>query len=623
MRHLLWLTLAAQLSGQVIRVTNLDSATPLNGEWRQQVGDDPRYADPGFDDSSWSRVTMPKAIVPGTYGYTWHRIHLELPTTDRPLAIAVAPHFSAYEIFANGVKIGSFGGALSSVFGQHFARMASFTMPKAEAHVVIAIRSAEWNLSLGVPTGSSLVGTSWVGPPDAIDLKVAAAHIALLEGSGWHRMLCTGLGFGGLFFVMLGLSRLRDREFLWCGLLLLAAMMNRLYQIPEVLQLDSRMVASLLNFATQSCFVVSWVLLLSSLFHRRATFWVWLTAGSLIGGQFLLTFEAWSEWMRIHSAQTRLLGTSLYIPLLPLTYYLLGWYRRQPSRPEWFTHVTLIIYVATNSIQNGVGFLFPELGQLSSQGGGMQVTYTLVRSPILLMFFAMGLVLSKRKAETEREQARLQQELSAAAQVQTLLLPGVATEGVEATYLPASEVGGDFYQAFQTHDKATIALVGDVSGKGLKAAMLVSVAIGAIEREQSLRPEEILDRLNLALIGRTGGGFVTCCCVRIEASGRSWVASAGHPSPYLHGQEIQFEAGLPLGVVREAAYQSHEFQLQPGDQLTMVSDGVLEAENEAGELFGFERTRTISNQSAIEIAQAAREWGQNDDITVVTIRRNG
>jgi serine phosphatase RsbU (regulator of sigma subunit) len=194
---------------------------------------------------------------------------------------------------------------------------------------------------------------------------------------------------------------------------------------------------------------------------------------------------------------------------------------------------------------------------------------------------------------------------------------------VEATYLPASEVGGDFYQAFQTHDKATIALVGDVSGKGLKAAMLVSVAIGAIEREQSLRPEEILDRLNLALIGRTGGGFVTCCCVRIEASGRSWVASAGHPSPYLHGQEIQFEAGLPLGVVREAAYQSHEFQLQPGDQLTMVSDGVLEAENEAGELFGFERTRTISNQSAIEIAQAAREWGQNDDITVVTIRRNG
>ena len=140
--------------------------------------------------------------------------------------------------------------------------------------------------------------------------------------------------------------------------------------------------------------------------------------------------------------------------------------------------------------------------------------------------------------------------------------------------------------------------------------MLVSVAIGAIEREKSLMPETILERLNLALIDRTGGGFVTCCCVRIEASGLAWVASAGHPAPYLRGHEIQFEAGLPLGIVRDAAYQSYEFQLQPEDQLTIVSDGVLEAENEPGELFGFERTRALCNKSAIEIAQSARAWAR-------------
>jgi hypothetical protein len=621
LKRIIFLLLAARLSAQTILVTKLDMASPLNGEWRQQTGDDPRYADPGFDDSSWSRITMPKAIVPGAYGYTWHRIHLEIPATDMPLAIAIAPHFAAYEVFANGVKIGSFGGELSAASGQHFARLMSFSLPKQQSKLVIAIRSSEWKMSLGVQSGSSLVGTSWIGMNEAIQLKLAEERIARVNSSSWLRVLCTGLGFGGLFFVMLALTKQGEREFLWCGLLLLSAMMNRIYTISDVLGIESRSTIGILNSLTQTSFIICWVLLLSGLFHRRPTKWVWASAAGAMSGMALMAFETQIEWVRIHPV--RPVWVLSYIVCMPLIYVLAGWWGRQPGRSEWFTHFTLISYLATNSTQNILGFFNMEFSQASFQSGGVQLSYILLRSPILLMFFAMGLVLSKRKAETEREQARLQQELSAAAQVQALLLPGVATEGVEATYVPASEVGGDFYQAFQTHDKATIALVGDVSGKGLKAAMLVSVAIGAIEREKSLMPEAILERLNLALIGRTGGGFVTCCCVRIEASGRAWVASAGHPAPYLRGQEIHFEAGLPLGVVRDATYQSYEFHMEPEDQLTIVSDGVLEAENEAGELFGFERTRTQSQKSAMEIAQAALAWGQTDDITVVRVRRNG
>ena len=618
----LLMMLAAGLSAQSIQIKSLDAATALNGEWLMQTGDDPRYADPGFDDSSWSRVTMPKAIAPGAYGYTWHRLHLEIPATELPLSIAIAPHFPAYEVFANGVKIGSFGGEIGVVSGQYFTKLASFPLPKGQPRLLIAIRSSDLRLSFGIQTGSSVAGRSWLGTEDAIQLKLSEALNARLEGSGSLRVLCSGLGFGGLFFVMLALSRQGDREFLWCGTLLLSAMMNRLYQIPDVLHLDSRSIVGLMNSFTQSCFVFSFVLLLSSLFSRRPTVWVWLSAGSVISGQVLNAFESQFEWLRINSAQTRSLTVLLFIFLLPLIYFLLGWWRRQPIRSEWFTHITLSTYLATNSIQNAVGFFNIGFSQTSFKPDGVQLPYILMRSPILLMFFAMGLVISKRKAEAEREQARLQQELSAAAQVQALLLPGLAIEGVEAMYFPASEVGGDFYQAFQTQDGARIAIVGDVSGKGLKAAMLVSVAIGAIEREKSLMPDKILGRLNLALIDRTGGGFVTCCCVRIESSGRAWVASAGHPAPYLHGQEIEFEAGLPLGVVREAAYQSYEFRVEPGDQLTIVSDGVLEAANEKGELFGFERTRAMSHESAVEIAEAARAWGQNDDITVVSVRRN-
>ena len=82
------------------------------------------------------------------------------------------------------------------------------------------------------------------------------------------------------------------------------------------------------------------------------------------------------------------------------------------------------------------------------------------------------------------------------------------------------------------------------------------------------------------------------------------------------------ESGLPLGVVADCPYIETSAMVGCGEQVTFVSDGVVEAANEHGELFGFDRTREISGQSAQEIADAAKAWGQNDDITVVTVRRN-
>ena len=84
---------------------------------------------------------------------------------------------------------------------------------------------------------------------------------------------------------------------------------------------------------------------------------------------------------------------------------------------------------------------------------------------------------------------------------------------------------------------------------------------------------------------------------------------------------MPLSAGLPLGIVAHAEFDESSFALGAGQQLTMVSDGVVEAENAQRELFGFDRTREISTKSAQEIAEAARAWGQNDDITVVTVRR--
>ena len=109
--------------------------------------------------------------------------------------------------------------------------------------------------------------------------------------------------------------------------------------------------------------------------------------------------------------------------------------------------------------------------------------------------------------------------------------------------------------------------------------------------------------------------------MRSWANGEVVIASAGHPPPYLNSQEIVLPGGLPLGVVSGVQYEEISLYLHPGDRLLMMSDGVSEARKSNGELFGFDRVRNLSNQSAFFIADAAKEFGQEDDITVLTVRR--
>ncbi len=243
-----------------------------------------------------------------------------------------------------------------------------------------------------------------------------------------------------------------------------------------------------------------------------------------------------------------------------------------------------------------------------------QVLFTCLAALILAM-------LIRRLSADRREKQRLASEFEAARVVQHLLLTAPAAVPcfeVEAVYEPAQEVGGDFYWTRATPGGSLIVVLGDVSGKGLKAAMLVSVAVGILRNEKSASPAAILGALNDGLVGHTGGGFVTCCCARFDSDGPAMVANAGHPSPWVDGAETAVDPGLPLGVAAGIEYGESAVV---GKYFTLVSDGVVEAENARRELFGFERTREISMRPAKEIAEAAKAWGQNDDITVVTVRR--
>jgi len=154
---------------------------------------------------------------------------------------------------------------------------------------------------------------------------------------------------------------------------------------------------------------------------------------------------------------------------------------------------------------------------------------------------------------------------------------------------------------------------------------MVSVLVGAIRTEatHTSDPATLLASLNERMLGRAQVGFTTCLCLHLNPDGQVTIASAGHLSPYLIAgnviTELALEPELPLGLLAPMSYKTSHFQLAAGQRLTLVSDGVLEAQSHRGELLGFDRTRQLSSQSAANIALAAKDFGQNDDITVVTI----
>ncbi len=232
-------------------------------------------------------------------------------------------------------------------------------------------------------------------------------------------------------------------------------------------------------------------------------------------------------------------------------------------------------------------------------------------------------ILCAEMVDAARARAAFAAELHAASTVQQLLLQSASrpTPGfqVESVYLPASEVGGDFFFVSSAPDGSLTAIVGDVSGKGLTAAMRVAMILGALRRETSHDPGEILSGLNDALIAQGQLGFTTACCIRLSLSGEYTLANAGHIAPYLSGRELETPSALPLGLIPDQTYSLMQGCLAPGERLVMLSDGVPEARSLAGELYGFERLANLTLMPAQDIAEAAQSFGQEDDITVLTL----
>jgi hypothetical protein len=246
-------------------------------------------------------------------------------------------------------------------------------------------------------------------------------------------------------------------------------------------------------------------------------------------------------------------------------------------------------------------------------------------------FVVVSIYESRRRTRIELDKAALEGELAAAREIQHLMVPEELPPSpgfaIESVYRPASQVGGDFFQVIPLGGKQTLVVIGDVSGKGLSAAMIVSMLIGMLRTVSSVThdPAQILTEVNSKLFEHKQAGFVTCLAARLDPSGRVVFANAGHVPPWLNGAQVAFAGSIPLGLVASAAPEQANLEMQPGDRLTILTDGVVEARDAEGILFGFERTQSLIQQGASpqSIAEAAQDYGQDDDLTVISILRNG
>ncbi|HEY2857540.1 MAG TPA: PP2C family protein-serine/threonine phosphatase, partial [Terracidiphilus sp.] len=253
--------------------------------------------------------------------------------------------------------------------------------------------------------------------------------------------------------------------------------------------------------------------------------------------------------------------------------------------------------------------------------------FNVTARPIVDVVFlsAMLAILVGRFTRTRRHEEHLAGELEAARIVQQILIPDEIPEvpgfTIKSCYIPAGEVGGDFFQILPIKNGGVLAVIGDVSGKGMPAAMTVSLLVGTVRTlaHYTKCPGEILAAMNQRLLGRSHGGFTTCLVLRVDTDGTLTMANAGHLAPYVGGREMLTENGLPLGLSAESQYVETSSNLQGNGRLTLLTDGVVEARNRQGELMGFERTQELSTEPAERIADAARQFGQEDDITVVTL----
>ncbi len=642
--------------------TSLGSPLLLDKGWRVGITTNPAVATAEFDDSTWavrdaqeSFAEVPdedhpagapngdfKAGRPKGHQrpFAWFRLHVKLPPNHGPLVLIIelppsenastSQEMLSADVFANGRQIrpeGPHGDAPERY--QQITRIYNLKLDTSETSLTLVLRTIFFPSGPGAYTRFFANRNLRLGYPEELNGTLDNWHIhSLLQRIPRlvNSILLTVLA---LFLLALFITQKGHVEYLWLAFYELlqaptafmelagsAAILDRLWYQAAVLQLVTA--SAYLYFE----FLVAFL----SLRRRWYILLLRWSAPLMAGIGPLLIFVGHSD----------LLAIFLFIIGVCSLLWIIGW--------SVFIFSTLIAATLRRNFEASllllslvlslVAWIDALLATRMSFFGGQ--TYhsplTLQAGPIPIHFeaiagftgtFVIVLIIFVRFLRVQRDQERASSELAAARSVQELMIPQekLVTPGfeVDSVYNPANEVGGDFYHVQPTADGGLLVVIGDVAGKGLKAAMNVSMLMGALRSTPERSPARILASLNRVLVG--GDSFTTCQAALFSANGELVVANAGHLPPYLNSQEVALPGGLPLGVLPEVNYPEVRLYLHPGDRILLMSDGVVEARQPSGELFGFARVHNLSNQSAFYIADAAKDFGQEDDITVLTVRR--
>jgi Stage II sporulation protein E (SpoIIE) len=624
----------------------------LKGLLRFHTGDDPDdklgWAKPGFDDSSWKLLRPNQSTADQDYkgysGMAWCRFRVVLPAHHAPLALLVPVIGQSYQLFANGRLIGQFGsppqqeraylatpeGALytDATLGQVIPLPADIA--DGSGSVAVAIRFWTWS--------------GWAffaGPPPAVTIGDASLLNDQLQLNkdhwSWLLSAYNVLLLGNLLaaFAGLGLFLLRrgEREYLWfaavellnaalCAFTIFPVFHPVWYQPCELLRM------LLLVFSLYGiCLPMFFVTILRE--PRGRLFWG-ATASQLVCSltvvPMAMGWMSWQTWIPV-----------VYLFQIPNTVCLVLLLALPARRGNQVARLLLLPFCLQFAAIEGTGLIWLIVG--SGHGSPLFLSWASAWSRLFqwpfpismqniadfLMQISILAILVLRFARSRRDEERHASELEAARAVQQVLVPDdtpvIPGFLIQSVYKPAGQVGGDFFQIIPIQSGGVLVAIGDVSGKGMPAAMTVSLLVGTLRTlaHYTQNPGEILAAMNQRMLARSHGGFTTCLVLRCDANGTLTIANAGHIAPYLAGKELPIENGLPLGLSADTTYVESSFQLVPGEQLTLLTDGVIEARDKAGALFGFERSAALSTGSAEEIACAAQAFGQDDDITALTL----
>lgn len=624
----------------------------LDGPWQFHLGDDRAWANPDFDDSRWERLSVAEPWGAqghaGYTGYAWYRRHLSLsaaPGASRDMALLIPAIDDVYELYWNGALVGHLGSMPPHLVV--FAGVPAQTYGLGPVrNGVLAVRV--FKLPLGSTDdgiAGGFEGPPIVGSPDGIAARKGALDFRWLRSMQFRFGLTSLYGLVALVSLFAWLRDRKHRLLMWlafyaCSLLLEILLFGLRVKFSAVaLGCLRQNVGSLREISLW--FLLLWLLRLNE--NRtivrivRAVAIFCCTAAfldSLLG--FMYPTLIGARTFEIADAVLTLLFSPAPIVVLLIvgSAFL---HSRQLDSTRWMVAIVAFLnslfYFILNSVSQGARYTHWTLAQQMTAPlfalNGNPISVQLVLRTLLFLSLIYASI--RYAVEERRRQAATEQEFQNARELQQVLIPVALPEipgfALSSAYKPALEVGGDFFQVIPLGVPAssTLVVLGDVSGKGLKAAMAVSLIVGAIRTASEITssPAEILAYLNRLLYGRLQGGFATCIALRLDASGVCALASAGHLPPFVNGQEVDLPGALPLGLAPSLRYEERSLSLERSDRLALYTDGLLEARNQTGELYGFERLKSLfaTKPTAAEATEAAVAFGQDDDITVLNLTR--